>query len=239
MRLFKFMLLDRKTTGERFCIVSLAALAGIGFMLLMLLFEGKINPEGKFNIDLIKTFHIFVLSVPAAGVLWIFRNEDKKIDHDNAEDLETRHYNAIKADNLFRIIQIIVTDLSAILGEEIKVKSKLLMGNVDSAKIRWIIGQKNLYKISKISEDIEIIDLMKYNSILNILNERYLTLIKHLERFGEVTDDDTLSKHYATQNYFFAFYDNCDPKVKSFLKQYGKEAAEGRYSLPFYKGLKD
>ena len=38
-------------------------------------------------------------------------------------------------------------------------------------------------------------------------------------------------------------FDNTDwttiRSVKSFLKQYGKEAAEGRYSLPFYKGLKD
>ena len=116
-KVFKILLLDRKTTGERVLVVFVAAIMGIVLMIFLLHLEGKFYWDGKLNLKLVTTIHIFVLSVPTAWVLWVFRNEDKKIDHVNADKQETRYYKAIKADNIFKLIKIVVSDLTLILKE--------------------------------------------------------------------------------------------------------------------------
>jgi hypothetical protein len=225
-------------TGSRLIINQ--HLCWIGLMLFMLWLEDKLHFGGKFNFEHIKTIHLFVLSIPAAAALWLFRNEDKKIDHKNAEEQETRHYNAIKADNIFKLIQIVIGDLTLILKEEIEVK-ELPSGKIHNQKIqrRKVIAQCMKRDDSTIWKTVEASDLMEFNITLNLLKKYYLILVKYLKEYEELTKDTTLSEHYARQNYFFIGSEVCDGELKKFFLKYGKEAREQDYSLSIYKDFEN
>ena len=106
-------------TKPRFSILIILSLCGF---FLWYLFNHAISCALLVEMgDKIPTFHILVLSLPTAIGLWIFRNNDKKTDHQNAKTSQEQFIQSLKKEDIFKVIQIQIEEIETYLQTEIEI----------------------------------------------------------------------------------------------------------------------
>lgn len=201
-----FFFLSRKTIPRS---LILGALLGVGVFLwyLTYYYQLKFQWYKDLNKDL-RNFTWLILTLPTALGFWVYRNNDKRKDHENAQKAQEQFQSSVRKEDLIRSLELTSSVIDQIAETTLSLRShhgksenfslQSLIQDVDVSKKILEIDQKRVsidqtapyLKLKQYIQELNsiTIDLSKLfdmHSVPYFYNSKHRNLIDHFGEVGE------------------------------------------------------